>query len=181
MERSQSTRQKPCQMAKLCEGPVFPWGKTWKEVKVLARNCVRWRNFVRALCSLEEKHGKKSKYSPETVSDGETLWGSYVPLRKNMERSESTHQKPCQMAKLCEGPVFPWGMMGNYIYIYTHTYTYIHLFLRTLLECIDYNPWQWSFKGWYILQLCIVLIRYLFTNIWVYLLVFISCSDILHI
>ena len=29
-------------------------GKTWKEVKVLARNHVRWQNFVRALCSLEE-------------------------------------------------------------------------------------------------------------------------------
>jgi len=29
-------------------------GKTWKEVKVLAKNCFRWRNFVRALCSLEE-------------------------------------------------------------------------------------------------------------------------------
>ena len=29
-------------------------GKTWKEVKVLARNRVRWRNFVGALCSLEE-------------------------------------------------------------------------------------------------------------------------------
>ena len=29
-------------------------GKTWNEVKVLASNHVRWRNFVRALCSLEE-------------------------------------------------------------------------------------------------------------------------------
>jgi hypothetical protein len=29
-------------------------GKTWNEVKVLARNRVRWRNFVRALCSGEE-------------------------------------------------------------------------------------------------------------------------------
>jgi hypothetical protein len=29
-------------------------GKTWKEVKVLAKNRVRWRNFVRALYSLEE-------------------------------------------------------------------------------------------------------------------------------
>jgi hypothetical protein len=29
-------------------------GKTWNEVKVLARNSVRWRNFVRALCSREE-------------------------------------------------------------------------------------------------------------------------------
>jgi len=29
-------------------------GKTWNEVKALARNRVRWRNFVRALCSLEE-------------------------------------------------------------------------------------------------------------------------------
>jgi hypothetical protein len=29
-------------------------GKTWNEVKVLAKNRVRWRNFVRALCSLEE-------------------------------------------------------------------------------------------------------------------------------
>ena len=28
--------------------------KTWKEVKVLTKNRVRWRNFVRALCSLEE-------------------------------------------------------------------------------------------------------------------------------
>jgi len=29
-------------------------GKTWNEVTALARNRVRWRNFVRALCSLEE-------------------------------------------------------------------------------------------------------------------------------
>jgi len=29
-------------------------GKTWKEVKVLTRNRVRWQNFVRTLCSLEE-------------------------------------------------------------------------------------------------------------------------------
>ena len=29
-------------------------GKTWNEVKVLASNRVRWRNFVRALCSLVE-------------------------------------------------------------------------------------------------------------------------------
>jgi hypothetical protein len=29
-------------------------GKTWNEVKALERNRVRWRNFVRALCSLEE-------------------------------------------------------------------------------------------------------------------------------
>jgi hypothetical protein len=29
-------------------------GKTWNEVKALARNRVRWRNFVRALFSLEE-------------------------------------------------------------------------------------------------------------------------------
>jgi hypothetical protein len=29
-------------------------GKTWNEVKALAKNRVRWRNFVRALCSLEE-------------------------------------------------------------------------------------------------------------------------------
>ena len=29
-------------------------GKTWNEVKVLASNRVRWRNFVRALCSLGE-------------------------------------------------------------------------------------------------------------------------------
>ena len=29
-------------------------GKTWKDVKVLAINRVRWRNFVRALCFLEE-------------------------------------------------------------------------------------------------------------------------------
>jgi hypothetical protein len=28
--------------------------KTWNEVKVLTRNRVRWRNFVRALCSREE-------------------------------------------------------------------------------------------------------------------------------
>jgi hypothetical protein len=34
---------------------------------------------------IKAKRGKKSKYSP----------------------------KPCQMAKLCEGPMFPWGMMGN--------------------------------------------------------------------
>jgi len=30
-------------------------GKTWNEVKAHARNRVRWRNFVRALCSLEER------------------------------------------------------------------------------------------------------------------------------
>ena len=29
-------------------------GKTWNEVKVLASNRVRWRNFVRVLCSLQE-------------------------------------------------------------------------------------------------------------------------------
>ena len=29
-------------------------GKTWNEVKVLASNRVSWRNFVRALCFLEE-------------------------------------------------------------------------------------------------------------------------------
>ena len=29
-------------------------GKTWNEVKELASNRVRWRNFVRALCSPEE-------------------------------------------------------------------------------------------------------------------------------
>ena len=29
-------------------------GKTWKEVKVLAKNRVRWWNFGKALCSLEE-------------------------------------------------------------------------------------------------------------------------------
>ena len=28
--------------------------KTWKEVKVIAKNRVRWRNFVKSLCSLEE-------------------------------------------------------------------------------------------------------------------------------
>ena len=50
-------------------------GKTWKEVKVLARNRVRWRNIVRALCSFEEWW--------ETVSYGETLWEPYVPLRND--------------------------------------------------------------------------------------------------
>jgi hypothetical protein len=29
-------------------------GKTQKEVKVLAKDRVRWRNFVRGLCSFEE-------------------------------------------------------------------------------------------------------------------------------
>jgi len=29
------------------------------------------------------KHGTKSKYSPVIVSDGETLWGPYVPLRND--------------------------------------------------------------------------------------------------
>jgi len=38
--------------------------------------------------------------------------------RQNMEWSQSTRQKPCQMDKLCEGPMFPWGMMGNYYYYY---------------------------------------------------------------
>jgi hypothetical protein len=45
-------------------------GKTWKEVKVPARNRVRWRNFVRPLCSLEEwwetvytKKKKKNVYT----------------------------------------------------------------------------------------------------------------------
>ena len=36
--------------------------------------------------------------------------------RQNMEWSQSTRQKPCQMAKLCEGPMFPWGKTGNYYY-----------------------------------------------------------------
>ena len=40
---------------------------------------------------------------------------------KKLERSQSTRQNPCQMAKLCEGCMFPWGMMGKiYIYIYIH-------------------------------------------------------------
>ena len=34
--------------------------------------------------------------------------------RQNMEWNQSTRQKPCQMAQLCEGPMFPWGMTGNY-------------------------------------------------------------------
>jgi hypothetical protein len=32
---------------------------------------------------IKAKHGKKSKYSPKTVSDVETLWGPYVPLRND--------------------------------------------------------------------------------------------------
>jgi hypothetical protein len=35
-----------------------------------------------------------------------------------MERSQSTRQESCQMAKLCEGPMFPGGMMGHYYYYY---------------------------------------------------------------
>jgi len=31
--------------------------------------------------------------------------------------NEITRQKSCQMAKLCEGPVFPSGMTGNYYII----------------------------------------------------------------
>jgi hypothetical protein len=37
--------------------------------------------------------------------------------RQNMEWSQCTSQKSSQMAKLCEGPMFPRGMKGNYIYI----------------------------------------------------------------
>ena len=29
---------------------------------------------------IKAKHGKKSKYLPKSMSDGETLWGPYVPL-----------------------------------------------------------------------------------------------------
>jgi len=32
---------------------------------------------------IKAKHGKKSKYSPTTVSDGETLCGPYVSLRND--------------------------------------------------------------------------------------------------
>jgi hypothetical protein len=35
-------------------GEIRLQGKTWNEVKVLDRNRVGWRNFVRALCSREE-------------------------------------------------------------------------------------------------------------------------------
>jgi hypothetical protein len=35
-------------------GEIRHQGKTWKEVKVLAKNRDRWRNFVRTLCSLGE-------------------------------------------------------------------------------------------------------------------------------
>jgi hypothetical protein len=35
-----------------------------------------------------------------------------------MERSQSTRQESCQMAKFCEGPMFPGGMMGHYYYYY---------------------------------------------------------------
>jgi hypothetical protein len=42
-------------------------------------------------------------------------------LRQNMEWSQSTSQKSSQMAILREGPMFPRGMKGNYIYTYNIT------------------------------------------------------------
>ena len=34
----------------------------------------------------------------------------------------------------------------------------------TLLECIDYNPWRWPFKGWNMLQLRIMLMQWWFST-----------------
>jgi hypothetical protein len=47
----------------------------------------------------------------------------------------------------------------------------------TLLEFMNYNPWRWPFKGWNMLELRIVLINCWFNDIWVYLSVFVWCSD----
>jgi hypothetical protein len=44
--------------------------------------------------------------------------------RQNMQWSQSTGQKSSQMAKRFEGPMFPRGMKGNYIYIYIYIYIY---------------------------------------------------------
>ena len=67
--------------------------------------------------------------------------------RQNMERSQSTHQKPCQMAKLCEGPMFPWGMVGNYIYIWGMAFRRILIY-----DNITYK----GKEGWYDLTLVYV-------------------------
>jgi hypothetical protein len=42
--------------------------------------------------------------------------------RQNMEWSQRTRQESSQMAKLCEGPMFPTGMMGHYYYYYYYYY-----------------------------------------------------------
>jgi hypothetical protein len=46
-----------------------------------------------------------------------------------MECSQSTRQESCQMEKLCEGPMFPGGMMGHYYYYY-----YLCMAKRSLLS-----------------------------------------------
>jgi hypothetical protein len=46
----------------------------------------------------------------------------------------------------------------------------------TLHECIDYTPWRRPFKGWNVLELHTVLIKWWFNNIWVRL----SVSDIIN-
>jgi hypothetical protein len=47
----------------------------------------------------------------------------------------------------------------------------------TVLECIICAPWRWPFKIWNMLDLCIVLKKCWFNNIWTYLSVFIWYSD----
>ena len=60
-----------------------------------------------------------------------------------MERSQSTRQKPCQMVKLCEGPMFPWGMMGKKIYIY------INCWSRIILQKLMYAKVGEIFSLWW--------------------------------
>jgi len=37
----------------------------------------------------------------------------------------------------------------------------------SLLKCTNYTPWRWPFKSWNVLEFCIVLIRWLFNNIYI--------------
>ena len=55
-----------------------------------------WRRTIFEEIRHQGQNGMKSKYSPVIVSDG----------------------------KICEGPMFPRGMTGNYIYIYKYVNTY---------------------------------------------------------
>jgi hypothetical protein len=42
----------------------------------------------------------------------------------------------------------------------------------TLPECINYNPWRWTCKGWNMLEIHMLLIEWWFNDTWVHLSVF---------
>jgi len=68
------------------------------------------------------KHGMKSKYSPVIVSDGETFWGPYVPLRND----------------------------GN-IYIYIHTHTRNPNVQRSFHNSLSLFPTLWQINPVHVL------------------------------